>query len=112
MVSFLDVEDLSTLTLPEVQTVLLDTCLQDGPVLLKASDFNLANANTNLHDIAQGIERKILKLAWHQLCSFVFAKNCPGYSSQPHAALKHIKQSLSTVPGTLFPPCSLPIINA
>jgi hypothetical protein len=44
LVSFLGVDDLRNLTPPEVKTVLLDTCLQDGPVLLKASDFNLQNA--------------------------------------------------------------------
>jgi hypothetical protein len=39
------------------------------------------------------MEQKILMLAWHHLCTSVFAKICPGYSSQPHAALDHIKQS-------------------
>jgi hypothetical protein len=93
LVSFLGVDDLCTLTPPVVQTVPLDACLQDGPVLLKAYDFNLQNANTNSTDIALNIKQKILKLAWHQLCASVFAKICPGYSSQPHAALDHIKQS-------------------
>ncbi len=93
LVSFLGVNDLRTLTPPEVKTVLLDPCLQDGPVLLKASDFNLQNANTDLTDISLDIEQEILKLAWHQLCTSVFAEICPGYSSQPHATLDHIKQS-------------------
>jgi hypothetical protein len=93
LVSFLRAEDLCTLTPPEVQRVLLDACLQDGPVLLKASNFNLQNANTDSTDIPLDIEQKILKLAWHHLCTSVFAKICPGYSSQPHAALDHIKQS-------------------
>jgi hypothetical protein len=93
LVSFLGVNNLRTLTLPEVKTVLLDPCLQDGPVLLKASDFNLQNANTDLTDISLDIEQKILKLAWHQLCTSVYAEICPGYSSQPHVALDHIKQS-------------------
>jgi hypothetical protein len=90
LVSFLGVDDLHTLTPPVVQTVLPDACLQDGPVLLKASDFNLQNANTDSTDIALDIKQKILKLAWHQLCTSIFAKICP---SQPHAALDHIKQS-------------------
>ncbi len=93
LVSFLGVNDLRTLTPPEVKTILLDPCLQDGPVLLKASDFNLQNANTDLTDISLDIEQKILKLAWHQLCTSIFAEICPGYSSQPHATLDHIKQS-------------------
>jgi hypothetical protein len=95
LVSFLGVDDLRNLTPPEVKTVLLDACLQDGPVLLKASNFNLqnANANTDSTDIVLDIKQKILKLAWHQLCVSIFTEICPGYSSQPHAALDHIKQS-------------------
>ena len=73
LVSFLGVNDLRTLTPPEVKTILLDPCLQDGPVLLKASNFNLQNANTDLTDISLDIKQKILKLAWHQLCTSVFA---------------------------------------
>jgi hypothetical protein len=93
LVSFLGVDDLCTLTPPVVQTVPLNACLQDGPVRLKASDFNLQNANTHSTDIALDIEQKILKLECHQLCASVFAEICPGYSSQTHAALDHIKQS-------------------
>jgi hypothetical protein len=68
---------------------------------LKASDFNLQNANTNSMDIALDIKQKILKLAWHQLCVSVFAEICPGYSSQPHAALDHIKQSYVNSKGNM-----------
>jgi hypothetical protein len=93
LVSFLGVDDLCTLTPPEVKTALLNPYLQDGPVLLKASNFNLQNVNTDSTDIALDIKQKILKLAWHQLSASVFAAICPGYSSQPHAALDHIKQS-------------------
>jgi hypothetical protein len=100
-VSFLGVDDLHLLTPPDVQTFLLDATLQDGPVLCKASDFNLQNANTDSTDIALDIEQKILKLAWHQLCTFVFAEICPGYSSQPHAALDHIKQSYVDTDGNM-----------
>jgi hypothetical protein len=62
-------------------------------MLLKASNFNLQNANTDSTDISLDIEQKILKLAWHQLYTSVFAEICPGYFSQPHATLDHIKQS-------------------
>jgi hypothetical protein len=93
LVSFLGVDDLCTLTPLEVQVALLDACLQNGPVLLKTSNFNLASVNTDSHDIGLDIEWKILKLAWHQLCCFIFAEMCLGYSSQPHASLKYIKQS-------------------
>ena len=95
LVSFLGINNLCTLTPPLVKANILDPCLQDGPVLLKASDFNLQNTNTDSTDISLDIEQKILKLAWHQICTSVFAEICPGYSSQPHAhaALDHIKQS-------------------
>ncbi len=91
--TFLGVNDLRTLTTPEVKATILDPCLQDGPVLLKASDFNLQIANTDSTDISLDIEQKILKLSWHQICTSVFAEICPGYSRQPHAPLDHIKQS-------------------
>jgi hypothetical protein len=85
LVSFLGVDDLCILTPPVVHTVLLGACLQDGPVLLKASDFNLQNANTDSMDIALNlnIKQKILKLAWHQLCASVFAKICLNMVSTP-----------------------------
>ncbi len=63
LVSFLGVDDLCTLTPPEVKSMILDPCLQDGPVLLKASDFNLRIPNTDSSDISLDIEQKILKLA-------------------------------------------------
>ncbi len=45
-----------------------------------------------------------MKLAWHQLCTLVFAEICPGYSSQPHAALDHIKQSYIDANGNMVSP--------
>jgi hypothetical protein len=101
LVSFLGSDNLCTLTPHEVQRVLLDACLQDGLVLSKASDFNLQNTNTDSTDIALNIEQKILKLAWHHLCTSIFAKICPGYSSQSHAALDHIKQSYVNSEGNM-----------
>ncbi len=76
-----------------MRTTILNPVLQDGPVLLEASNFNLQNANTNASGIGLEIYRKILKLTWHQLCDSIFSKLCPGYSNQPQAVLKHIKQS-------------------
>jgi hypothetical protein len=54
LVSFLGVDDLCTLTPPVVQTVLLNACLQDGPVLLKASDFNLQTSEVETKTILMG----------------------------------------------------------
>jgi hypothetical protein len=91
--SYLGPADLWTLMPEVVRTTILIPVLQDGPVLLEASNFNLQNANTNASGIRLEIDRKILKLAWHQLCASIFIKLCPGYSNQPQAVLKHIKQS-------------------
>jgi hypothetical protein len=38
------------------------------------------------------IDQKILKLACPTICATLFTELCPGYSSQPHAALEHIRQ--------------------
>jgi hypothetical protein len=93
LVSYLGPTDLRTLTPPKVKALILDICLQDGPVLLQASNFNLATANMDANAFAIDTKRKILKIAWHQICTSIFNKIFPEYSSQPQAALKHIKQS-------------------
>jgi hypothetical protein len=66
-------------------------------VVLKASDFNLAQANMDSTKIAHDIETKILKLSWPQICSSVFGEICPGYSDQLQAALEHICQTFTVV---------------
>jgi hypothetical protein len=68
---------------------------------LEAPDFNLQHATTNLTGIAMEVDAKILKLAWHQLCTSIFNELCPGYSNQPQAALEHIKQSYLDTEGNL-----------
>ncbi len=84
-----------------VRTTILTPVLQDGPIMLEASDFNLQNANTNFVMISKEIDGKILKLAWHQLCASIFNKLCPGYSNQPQAVLEPIKQSYLDAKGNL-----------
>ncbi len=49
-------------------------------------------ANTNATDISLNINRKFLKLVWHQICASVFAEIFTGYTNQPQVALNHIKQ--------------------
>jgi hypothetical protein len=93
LVSYLGLANLHTLTPPKVKAQILDVCLQDGPVLLQASNFNLATANTDANAFAIDNKRKILKIAWHQICTSIFNEICPKYSNQPQAALEHIKQS-------------------
>ncbi len=105
LISFLDVDDIRTLTPKTVKVYILIPVHQDGPIMLAASDFNLTHANTDTHSIAANINGKILKLAWHQLCASIFTKICPGYSNQPQAALEHIKQSFVDSKGNLI--CTL-----
>jgi hypothetical protein len=83
LVSFLGVDDLRTLTPEMVKTQILLPVHQDGPMMLAASDFNLTNADTDSVSIAAEIDGKIIKLAWHQICSSIFTELCPGYSNQP-----------------------------
>jgi hypothetical protein len=82
-----------------VRTMILNPVLQDGSILLEASDSNLQNANTNALGVGMEIDGKILKLMWHQLCALIFKEFCPGYSNQPQTALKHIKQSYTNADG-------------
>jgi hypothetical protein len=81
LVSYLGPADLCTLTLPKVKVQILEVCLQDGPALLQASDFNLATANTDANAFAINTERKILKIAWHQICTSNFNEICPEFSN-------------------------------
>jgi hypothetical protein len=91
--SYLGPANLWTLMPDMVRTTILNPVLKDGPVLLEASNFNLQNVNTNASGIGMEIDGEIVKLVWHQLCALIFNELYPGYSNQPQAALKHIKQS-------------------
>jgi hypothetical protein len=75
--------------------------MQDSPILLKASEFNLPLANTNAFEVSLEIERKIRQLAWPEICASVFHEVFPGYSDKPHAALEHICQTYKDSDGTL-----------
>ena len=92
LVSYLGDADLRALTPEDLKRLILEPVLQDGPVLLIPSDFNLSEVNTNSAGIGAKIDGKILKLAWHQVCASVFNELCPGYSNQPQAAVEHIRQ--------------------
>ncbi len=99
LISFLGVNDLRTLMREQVHADILSVVQQDSPVLLRASDFNLQAANTDSNDVNLDTDRKILKLAWHQICASVFTEICTGYTNQPQAALDHIKQCYVTGDG-------------
>jgi hypothetical protein len=85
--------DLSTLGSNDVRKLILEPCLQDGPILLRPADFNLGEVNIESTMIRETITSKILSLGFRQICSSIFMQLCPGYSDQPHAILEHIRQT-------------------
>ena len=103
LVSFLSVHNIRSLNPDDVKSDILTPVLQNGPLSLHASDFNLQTVNTN-QDIAAEIDGKIVKLAWHQVCASIFNKLCPNYSNQPQAAIEHIR--LSYVDGNGYIVCT------
>jgi hypothetical protein len=80
-------------TRKEVRNLILKPCLQDGPIVLCPTNFNLGDANIDTAAIRESIQAKILKLGFCQICSSIFTQLCPGYSDQPHAVLEHICQT-------------------
>ncbi len=94
-------DNLSTLSAKEVRTLILNPSLQDGPIALRKSDYNLTEANVDSKGIRKTIHAKILQLGFKQICSSIFQQLCPGYSDQLHAALKHIRQSAPGPDGQL-----------
>ena len=92
LVSYLGNADLRLMAPEDIKRLILEPVLQDGPVQLIPSDFNLPEVNTNSAGIGAKIDGKILKLAWHQVSASVFNELSPGYSNQPQAAVEHIRQ--------------------
>jgi hypothetical protein len=82
--------DLCTLSPREVQAVILDHTLQDGPIKLQPASFSVTSAQTDPTAICTKIKNKTLRLAYQSMCLTLFLKLCPGYSNQPHVALDHI----------------------
>ncbi len=82
LVTYVVPEDFRTLRPANVQLQILASCMQDSPILLKASNFNLPSANTNAFKVGLEIERKIRQLAWPEICASIFHEVCPGYSNK------------------------------
>lgn len=92
--SWLGADDLRTLSADQVRNLILRPCLRDSPILLATADFNLPGiVRTSSSTINSEIKSKILRLAFHQICSTLFQNLCPHYTDQPHAAVDVIKQS-------------------
>jgi hypothetical protein len=92
LMTFHGPDDLRTLSPADVKAQLLDKTLQDGPVELMPASFGLRTARTGGEALRTEIDQKILKLAFRTVCHTLFLELCPGYSTQPHAALDHIRQ--------------------
>jgi hypothetical protein len=92
LLMFHGASDLWTLSPAEIQAQLLEVTFQDGPVNLQPARFNLSSARTDSTELHSEIKAKILRLSFSMVCNALFLELCPGYSSQPHAAIDHICQ--------------------
>jgi hypothetical protein len=59
LVTYAVPKDFCTLSPANVQLQILAACMQDSPILLKASNFNLPSVNTNPFEFGLEIECKI-----------------------------------------------------
>ncbi len=84
--------DFRTLSPAEIQAQLIDVAFQDGPVDLQPACFNLSSARSDSTELRSEIEAKILRLLFLMVCNALFLEFFPRYSSQPHAAIDHIRQ--------------------
>ncbi len=92
LLMFHGISDLRTLSPAEIQAQLLNVTFQDGPIDLQPTCFNLSLARTDSTKLRSETKAKILRLSFSMVCNALFLKLCPGYSSQPHAAINHIRQ--------------------
>jgi hypothetical protein len=88
--TFIGPGDLLMLSPPEVREQILDLTIQGDPLDLLPPSFNVQSARTDSITLQMEIHQKILRLASPTICNILFTELCPGYSSQPHAALEHI----------------------
>jgi hypothetical protein len=90
--TFIGPGDLRTLSPPEVRAQILDLMIQGDPLNLLPPSFNMRSARTDSIALRMVINQKIIRLVSPTICNTLFTELCPGYSSQPHAALEHICQ--------------------
>ena len=91
--------NLSLLAHDQVRATVLESSLQDRPILLSSADFNLGDANIDAVTIHKNIHAKILHLSFKQIAASIFVQLCPSHSNQPHAVLKHICQTSTVADG-------------
>jgi hypothetical protein len=85
--------NLALLTRDQVRATMLKPSLQDGPIFLSPTDFNLGDASIDAITVRENIHAKIIRLGFKQIAASIFVQLCPGYSNQPHAVLEHILQT-------------------
>jgi hypothetical protein len=90
--TFINLSDLGMLSPQEVRAQILDLTIQGNLLDLLPPSFNVQSARTDSIALQMEIDLKILCLALPTICNTLFTEFCPGYSSQPHAALEHIPQ--------------------
>ena len=101
LTTWLGVADLSTLSRDDLRTLVLEPCLQDGPIALAENNFNLTKTNIDSTKVRKDIYVQIIKLSYKQICHAIFTQLCPGYSNQLHAALERICQSAPSPDGQM-----------
>lgn len=100
LTTFHGAQDLSTLSLEQVRTEILQVCMQDGPILLTPADFNLTVANIDRTEVMKTLRENIHRLMWPQLLATLFSTLCAGLADQPHVAIEGIRQTYVDKDGT------------
>ena len=100
LTTFHGAQDLSTLSLEQVRTEILQVCMQDGPILLTPADFNLTVANIDRTEVMKTLRENIHRLMWPQLLVTLFLTLCAGLADQPHVAIDGIRQVYVDKDGT------------
>ena len=88
--TFVSPSDLRMLSPQDVRAQILNLTIQGDPLELLPPSFNVQSARTDSIALRMEIDQKILCLTTPTICNTLFMELCPGYSSQPHAALEHI----------------------
>ena len=59
LTTWLGVADLSTLSRDDLRTLVLEPCLQDGPIALAENNFNLTEANIDSTKVREDIQARL-----------------------------------------------------
>jgi hypothetical protein len=86
--------NITTMTAHKVLEEIIHPCIQRGPITLSGADFNLQEADIDSNTVKDQLITKLLLLGFNAICASVSTVLCPGYSNQPLAVLKHIRQAL------------------